>query len=191
MFIFDPVFKFAITEELIEYCKETGESPNDWLPIKSNNTDTGWDVKCGHPDGVELRHGEYAIIPLGFRVFSPDGWWLKLVPRSSTFIKKNIHALYGTIDESYEGDVGFCAMFSAKRESQCDHLVGHNFIPLMVADRYNKSLYIPFGERIGQLIPVRREKMVVESISNEEFDKLCAERNASRGAGGFGSSGDA
>ena len=84
-----PIFKFAVTEEVIEYCKETGEDPNTFLPIRSTDTDTGWDVRCADPNGVELHHGQYGIIPLGFRVFSPDGWWLKLVPRSSTFIKKN------------------------------------------------------------------------------------------------------
>ena len=51
----------------------------------------------------------------------------------------------------------------------------------------NASLVIPFGERIAQLIPVRRQEMLCESVSNEEFDRLCVERGGKRGSGGFGS----
>lgn len=176
----DPIFKFAVTEKVIEYCKETGENPNLLLPIKSTETDTGWDVRCANPDGVELRYGDYSIIPLGFRVFSPEGWWLKLVPRSSTFIKKNMNTLYGTIDEGYEGEVGFCVQFLSNRKGRSTY---GNVDP-WVCD----NLYIPFGERIGQLIPVRREEMHVISVTNNEFDQLCVSRNTGRG-GGFGSTG--
>ncbi len=49
---------------------------------------------------------------------------------------------------------------------------------------------ISFGDRIGQVIPARRESMNVEIVSNDDFAKLSAERNASRKEGGFGSSGD-
>lgn len=181
-----PTFRFAVTEKMIEYCKETGEDPDTLLPIRANPTDTGWDVKCGAPNGVELKHGGYAIIPLGFRVFPPQGWWLKLVSRSSTFIKKNLHALYGTIDESYEGQVGFCAMFNASNLN-CYPELDDGTSPLTI--RSLKKIYIPFGERIGQLIPVRREEMSVISVTNEEFDELCSERNANRRTGGFGSTG--
>ncbi len=49
---------------------------------------------------------------------------------------------------------------------------------------------IEFGDRIAQIMPVKLELMNVESVTNEEYDRLCKERNLSRGAGGFGSSGD-
>jgi len=166
-----PIFRFAPTQGLIDYCAETLEDPYDWLPKQSNDTDTGWDVRCADPSGVEFYHKDYSMVKLGIRAFSPPGWWLALKPRSSTFIKKHIHALYGTIDETYEGEICFCGQLVCSGRSAKQHL------------------YVPFGERIGQLIPVRREEMIVEGISNKEFEKLCAERNASRGAGGFGSTG--
>jgi len=165
-----PTFKFALTKELITYCEMTSKDPEAWLPKQANYTDTGWDVRCAELVGAEFFHRDYQMIKLGFRVFSPPGWWLALKPRSSSFVKKHIHALYGTIDESYEGEVKFCGQ-------------------LVCAPGLKQHLFIPFGDKIGQLIPVRRDEMLVESVSNEDFDKLCTERNAKRGSGGFGSTG--
>ena len=49
------------------------------------------------------------------------------------------------------------------------------------------DLVINWGDALGQLIPVKRQEMIVEGISNEEYDQLCKERGHSRGANGFGS----
>jgi len=165
-----PIFQFALTDKLIETCRLKDRDPGEWLPVKANDSDTGWDVRAA--ESIFTTNGIYAKIPLGFRIFSPPGWWLKLVPRSSTFIKKYIHALYGTIDESFEGEAAFCCQFISP-----------------TIWRPGDGIQIVFGDRIGQLIPVRREEMIIKNISNEEFDKLCTERNAGRGAGGFGSTG--
>lgn len=166
-----PEFKFTFTSKLLEFCKKTGKDPNEWLPTKSHDLDTGWDVRCAAYSQITLANGWYTKVPLGFRVLSPYGWWLKLVPRSSTFIKKNIHALYGVIDETYENEVAFCGQF---------------IYDIKTKDFGVSS--ISFGERIGQLIPVRREEMIVKRVSSDEFDQLCAIREAGRG-GGFGSTG--
>lgn len=160
-----PEFKFVLNE---------GLGP-EFLPTKANNTDTGFDVKCGEPGGVILNPFEYAKINLGFRCFSPDGWWLKLVPRSSTFAKKYLHCLYGTIDCSYEGSVCMALQYLPPRTNS--------------PGTDPKQLFIKFGEAIGQIIPVKRQEMLVSQISDEEFDRLCAERKGTRGTGGFGSSG--
>lgn len=153
-----PTFKFALKQDL--------KNAEQFIPTRAESKATGWDVRSAenrviHPLG-------YAKIQLGFRAFCPDGWWLELKPRSSSFAKKSLHALYGTIDETYEGQMIFACQY----------------IPDSIC---NDSIEISFGEAIGQLIPVKRREMNVEVISNEEYDKLCGQRNASRGAGGFGS----
>jgi len=48
-------------------------------------------------------------------------------------------------------------------------------------------LVINFGDALGQIIPVERKEMKVTEVTNEEYDALCKDRNAQRGAGGFGS----
>ena len=152
-----PVFKFAVDD--ISY-----------LPRKAHATDTGWDVKAA--ETIELKPWEYTKISLGFRMFAPEGFWLELRPRSSTFIKKNLNCLYGVVDTGFEGKMMLCCSFQPTPD----------FIS------YNDTLLIKAGEAIGQLIPVRRQEMKVEMVSNEEYESLCQKRNSTRGEGGFGSS---
>lgn len=153
-----PVFKFALRDDL--------DSPS-FLPHKGSAYATGYDVQAAWKDkqNYTIQPSEYVKIPLGFRVIAPPGWWLELRPRSSTFAKKHLHVLYGVIDEDYEGECLFACHLPKSEE------------PLVVM----------YGEPIGQIIPVETRKMLVESVSNEEYNRLVAERGYHRGAGGFGS----
>ena len=158
----EPIFKFAVSPGL-ENCGI------NFLPSRTHDSDTGWDCKCANINGLTLRAGQYSKIDLGFRVFSPPGYWLELRPRSSSFAKKYLHALYGVLDYSWEGECIFA----------CQYLPDISSLA--------QDLFISFGEAIGQMVPIKRQEMKVELISNEEYDKLCKERNGSRGANGFGS----
>lgn len=167
-----PIFKFAVREDLVK-------SKISFLPTRATPLSAGWDVKAAIKEvgnKLIIKPGQYVKIPLGFRAFCPAGWWYELKPRSSTFGKKSLHSLYGTIDEDYEGELIFAAQYRPEKEyTYIDNIMTQSI------------LSIEFGEAIGQIIPVKRQEMLVESISNEEYDRLCAERNAQRGAGGFGS----
>jgi len=158
-----PTFKFATTESAKKY------SNISFLPKRAYKDDTGWDVKAAQ--SFTLRAGQYAKIPLGFRVFAPPNFWLELRPRSSSFAKKQLHCLYGVIDEGYQNELVFACQL----------------IPDVSA--MAQDLIIEVGDAIGQIIPVRRQEMKVEIITNEEYEKLCKERNSSRATGGFGSTG--
>ena len=154
-----PIFRFALNEGISDI----------YLPTKGSDRASGWDVRCTQQ--IIIKAGEYAKIPLGFRIFSPPGWWLELRPRSSSFAKKKLHALYGVIDEDYEGQLVFACQYLPEKSDVPGYLV------------------IQEGEAVGQIIPIRREEMKVEKVSNEEYERLCKERNSSRGQGGFGSTG--
>jgi dUTP pyrophosphatase len=159
-----PIFKFAIMDYTF-----VNNSSISFLPTKAHDNDTGWDVKAA--ENFTLRAGQYTKIPLGFRIFAPPGWWLELRPRSSSFAKKQLHALYGVIDTEYENELVFACQY----------------IPDLSA--MGQDLKIEFGDAIGQIIPVKRQEMKVETISNEEFARLTQERKGLRGTGGFGSTG--
>ena len=175
-----PEFHFLLDEKLEEKCAKyntehgTKYVPNDFLPVRAEALYTGWDVRCADYPSIDLRPEHYFKIPLGFKIFLPKGWWMKLVPRSSTFTKGHIQALYGVIDESYEGEVFLSGQYAP--DSRDD----------IVANRPYK---ICFGDRIAQLIPVRRQNMICTSVSPDYFKMKCDERGALRGAGGFGSTG--
>lgn len=66
---------------------------SDWIDLRSSAT-------------VELKAGEFSLIPLGIAVQLPDGYEAHIVPRSSTF--KNFGIIQtnhcGIVDESYCGD---------------------------------------------------------------------------------------
>ena len=178
-----PIFKFALREDLAEDTR--------FYPVRGEPKASGWDVRAAMPDRKTLiiRPLEHVKIPLGFRGFCPDGWWYDLKPRSSTFAKKHLHSLYGTIDETYEGELVFACQYIPPFTHNSN---GFGFW----VDEYDfrkymnqTTLQIDFGDAIGQLIPRRREEMIVEGITNAEYDEECKNRNAHRGAGGFGSTG--
>lgn len=177
-----PNFIFAINPDLEMHCNEFNIKnptnhlrPEYFLPTQADPEATGYDVRCADPNGVVLRPNCYLKINLGIKMFAPPGWWLKLVPRSSTFMKKHLHALYGTIDETYENNINFVALYSP------------DACTMLNANEYKK---IEFGERIAQVIPVQRQEMNVQGVSEEEIKKLFAERQGQRGEGGFGASGN-
>lgn len=171
-----PNFYFALKSELCQWCEQDTTNqlkPENFLPARANPSDTGYDVRCAAPEGIILKPGCYFKIPLGFRMFAPAGWWLELRPRSSAFMKHHIQALYGVIDEGFELE----CMFVGKYDPDMCQLLG------------DKDKVISFGERIGQLIPFKRQDMNCLVATPEEYQKLCANRKDSRGESGFGGSG--
>lgn len=65
----------------------------DWIDLRSAET-------------VQLKKGEFHLVPLGVGMKLPDGYEANIVPRSSTY--KNFKVLqtnsFGVIDNSYSGD---------------------------------------------------------------------------------------
>lgn len=164
----NPIFRFNILRR--NGLQPLGD-PSQFLPKRATPRSTGYDVRAAVLQPLVVRPGKYIKIPLGFRVFAPPGWWLELRPRSSTFGKKQLHCLYGVIDEDYEGECLFA---------------GH-YLPDISS--LGNDLVIEFGDAIGQVIPVERKEMEVLEVNDEEYEDCCTNRGAHRGAGGFGSTG--
>lgn len=164
-------FIFTVTDELMKACEGTEFKPEDFLPKQAEPNATGWD--CRIAENVQLKPGAYYKIPLGIRVICPQGWWLELRPRSSTFTKLNIHSHLGVIDQDFTEPMLWA--FSYMPDSQ-KIFANHNYPKL------------DFGMRTVQLIPVKRKQMGYFHYSKDSFEKIVQERNAVRN-GGFGSSG--
>lgn len=168
-----PEFRFAPTNVLIEACENSDFKLEDFLPTKSEDRATGWDVRCADINGFTLSPGCYLKIPLGIHMLAPEGWWLELKPRSSVFAKKHLHALYGTIDELYGGEL----LFACQYQPDACEIINNGTLKR-----------IEFGERVAQLIPVKRQEMTVTTCTLEDLQEEHAKRNSKR-LGGFGSSG--
>jgi dUTPase len=175
-----PVFRFALREDL--------KDDKRFLPTRAEPTATGWDVRSA--DSLVLKPLEAVRIRLGFRGFCPPGWWYELRPRSSSYAKKNLHALYGVIDETYEGELVFACQYIPNMKYLNHHDNDGLYWNEPDWDAFlSNELKIEFGDAIGQIVPVRRDEMVVQEITNEDYDNACKARAAVRGAGGFGSTG--
>lgn len=74
--------------------------------VKLEKTEKGDWIDLRAAETVEMKKGEFRLIPLGVAMHLPLGYEAHVVPRSSTF--KNFKILqtnsFGVIDESYCGD---------------------------------------------------------------------------------------
>ena len=79
------------SDEILRLTYTAGKS--DWIDLRAAKE-------------IELKKGEYALIPLGVAMELPKGYEAHVIPRSSTY--KNFGILQtnscGLIDESYCGD---------------------------------------------------------------------------------------
>lgn len=157
-FPYVPSFKFALRTDITD--------DERFLPTRATPQSAGWDVACAFEDHkpLTIQPGEYVKIPLGFRCIPAKGYWFKMNPRSSSFTKKKLHALYGVVDYDYRQMCYFCAKYDG-----------------------TEPLTLEFGEKIGQIIPVKTVEMSIVKIHNKTFDKMCLKENNQR-VGGFGSS---
>ena len=172
----NPLFKFALTEQArstnltLDSVNVTGK---DFLPRRANASDTAYDVRA--VEKTTIRPGGYAKIPLGIVALIPEGWWLSLHPRSGVFVKKYIHNLYGVIDQDFAHQLMFCCQYIP---NSSDLLSGDG------------AISIEAGERIGQLIPIKRVDMMVEECSLSDIEEEMKRRKSTR-TGGFSSTGRA
>lgn len=77
----------------------------DMEPLRYIDGKSDWiDLRCA--EHVELKAGEFKLLPLGIAIKLPEGFEAHIVPRSSTF--KNFGIIQtnhmGVVDESYCGD---------------------------------------------------------------------------------------
>ena len=76
----------------------------DVEPIAKKNNSDWHDLRAA--ERVELKQGEFKLIPLGVGMILPDDYEANIVPRSSTFKTTNIIQTkhFAVIDNSYSGD---------------------------------------------------------------------------------------
>lgn len=189
---FIPEYKFCLTKQALEL-----PNSNIFLPTKGESKASGWDVRS--TVDLKLKPYEKVLIHLGFKAFCPEGYWFELKPRSSSFAKKHLNSLYGTIDETYENEVMFCCEYAppmnflfSEIKKQC---YGNSDVSIhkLHFEEYmykvNSGLFdlnIKAGDPIAQIIPVKRQEMNISLTTEEEFNELCKQR-ASERKGGFGS----
>ena len=131
-------------------------SPNATLPTRNFPTDSGLDIYAAEETIVTHTHA--VIIPTGIAVNIPPGYEGQIRPRSGKSSKTNLRVILGTVDATYNGELG------------------------VIADTLNKSNYlVKKGEKIAQLVVTPIVTPQLEIV--DQFDTQSA-----RGSKGFGSS---
>lgn len=123
------------------------DGKSDWIDLRS-------------AEDVDLKEGEFHLVPLGVAMQLPEGYEAHVVPRSSTFKKFGIIQTnhMGVIDGSYSGD-----------NDQW-------FMPVLAM----RDTHISFNDRICQFRIIENQPKIV-------FDEREHLDGADRG--GFGSTG--
>lgn len=86
------------------------DCPNE-NPISppAKNGDVGYDLKVWIDDAFEeeltINPQKMINIRTGVYVKLPEGYWGDIRPRSSTFAKRKLFVMGGTIDEGYTGEI--------------------------------------------------------------------------------------
>ena len=151
--------------------------PGGKMPVKKTAGAAAWDCFAREDTIVKAAP---VLIGLGFMAEPPEGYYLEIVPRSSTGLKTNLRQpnSIGVIDSDYRGEVK--AMYESKIE---ERKVAHSgtVFSAPVYKCVGTATSIKAGDRIAQMILRKMEEadlVQVDELSETE-----------RGAKGFGSTG--
>jgi deoxyuridine 5'-triphosphate nucleotidohydrolase len=74
-------------------------------PRSSYPGDAGYDLFTS--DTITIPPGEWRDVPVGIRLQAPEGYWVRLVGRSSTYRRRGLLVFEGVVDNGYRGDIYF------------------------------------------------------------------------------------
>ena len=130
------------------------------LPRYASELASGIDLFAALEESVEIKPGEYKLIPTGIALAIPPGYEGQVRPRSGLALNHGITILNspGTIDADYRGE-----------------------IKVILINLSNETYMVQRGERIAQL--------VIHALARVELKLVDELPPSNRGAGGFGHTG--
>jgi len=139
--------------------KIVNKSKNE-LPSYATEGSAGMDLRANLNESIILQPLERKLISTGIFIELPDGYEAQVRPRSGLAVKNGISIVNtpGTIDSDYRGEIKVC-----------------------LVNLSNKDFIVNNGERIGQIIISKYEKITL--IETNELS------DTQRGSGGFGHTG--
>lgn len=83
-------------------------SPGAKIPTKANPTDAGWDLYLPYDDCGMVWPGDRRVYDLQIAMAIPEGWYLRIEPRSGLAVNHGIQIMAGVVDCSYRGSIKVC-----------------------------------------------------------------------------------
>ena len=131
------------------------------LPAYETEFSAGMDLRANLEEAVVLKPLERTLIPTGLFIELPAGFEAQIRPRSGMALKKGI------------------SLVNTPGTIDADY---RGEIKLIVVNLSNEEVTLEDGERVAQMIISRHEKA--------EWVQVDVLQETSRGAGGFGHTGD-
>ena len=91
-------------------------TPDAKIPTKANPTDAGWDLYLPDWCDITIWSGVRFIIDLEIAVSIPEGWYMRIEPRSGFAVDYGLQILAGVIDCSYRGNIKVCVLNSGQAD---------------------------------------------------------------------------
>ena len=128
-----------------------------FTPTRATQKSAGYDSSAPYEHTVP-KNGRICIVTdLAFQI--PDGYYIRVAPRSGLALKRQVDVKAGVVDGDYRGNVGV----------------------VLKNDNPNEDFTVERGHRIAQAILTKIDTPELEEVY--EFDDTI------RGSGGFGSTG--
>lgn len=113
-------------------------TPTATIPAYQTDGAAGFDIASDA--NLNLPAGEMALISTGLSMAIPDGYYLRISPRSGLAVRCGIDVLAGVVDSDYRGEV-----------------------KVMLINHGHRDFWIEIGDRIAQgvIMPVARGVFVL------------------------------
>lgn len=130
------------------------------LPEYKTEYSAGMDLRANIDSDIILTPGKSVLVPIGIFVEIPIGYEAQIRPRSGLALHDGVTVLNapGTVDADYRGEIG-----------------------VLLINLSEKNFVIRDGDRIGQMIVARHEKI--------EWQNVKTLHTTDRGPSGFGHTG--
>ena len=143
-------------------------------PRNAYGNDAGWDLAV--IEDYLLVEGQGVDMRTGLAVAIPDGYYGRIVARSSTMRKRGLMVMEGIIDAGFRGELfSYVYMPADPLHLKVDQQMGSK-----------RSVSVQRGESVAQLIIQRVEPITFVCFPKHIFERSTA---SARGTQGFGSSG--
>nr|QBK85888.1 MAG: dUTP diphosphatase [Marseillevirus LCMAC101] len=136
------------------------ENYAQYFPSYASSGASGADIKAKLSEPLPIPGRSRRLVPTGIFLDIPIGYEVQIRPRSGLAFREGVHAILGTIDSDYRGEVKVLLM----NNSDSDFVVEN-------------------GMRIAQIVCSKVYVMVWNTLTKEELSQT------ERGEGGFGSTG--
>ena len=117
------------------------ECPNkDPICPPAKPGDVGYDLRAWVDEEYIINPEEMANIRTGVYVKLPAGFWGDIRPRSSTFAKRRLFVMGGTIDEGYTGEISIFIWNPTRSAHTIKN--GDRLAQLVVMAKYTPTIYV-------------------------------------------------